>query len=76
MAYLAYHATNSTAVPDNFAYVVPVDYEYHTAGKPFCYDPDCPCHTDQEAIAGVKEQYDAGLITAEEAELIIKGKTL
>ena len=61
---------------DNAIPVIPVDYEYHTKDHPFCWDSDCPCHTDQQAIARVKEDYDAGLLTAEEAELTIKGKTI
>ncbi len=61
---------------DNFIPVVPVDYEYHTDKRPFCWDLDCPCHTDKQAIGRVKELYDAGLLTAEEVELTIKGKII
>ena len=61
---------------DNFSIVVPVDVVIHTESHPFCWDDSCPCHTDEQAIGQVKEQYDNGLITAEEVELIIKGKTL
>jgi hypothetical protein len=61
---------------DNFIPVVPVDYEYHTESNPFCYDEDCPCHTDQQAITSVKNQYEDGLLTAQEAEWTIKGKTV
>ncbi len=32
---------------DNFIPVIPVDYEYHTDEHPFCFDEDCPCHTDK-----------------------------
>ena len=61
---------------DNFIPVIPVDYLYHSNEHPFCYDPDCYCHTDEQLIAQVKEQYDAGLLTAQEVEWTIKGKTL
>ena len=69
---------DSTLTPfaDNFIPVIPVDYEYHTDKKPFCWDEDCPCHSDAEHIAQVKEDYEAGLLTAEEVDMVIKGKTL
>ena len=56
--------------------IVPVDFTYHTPDRPFCWNEACPCHTDAEAIAQVKQQYDDGLISVEEVELIIKGKTV
>ncbi len=63
-------------IGDNFIPVIPVDYSYHTLEHPFCWDRDCPCHTDKEAINDVKRFYDAGLLTAEEAENTIQGRIL
>jgi hypothetical protein len=61
---------------DNFIPVIPVEYSYHTQQQPFCWDSDCPCHTDTEAIAHVQQEYEAGLLTAEEAIRTIKGEML
>jgi hypothetical protein len=43
---------------------------------PFCGDPSCPCSEDPALIAEVYEAVKQGLITPEEATLIIQGKTL
>ncbi len=41
--------------PDNFTYLIFVDYELHTIEKPFCYDQDCECHvTPDEATNFVR----------------------
>ena len=49
----------------------------HTDAHPFCgTDPTCPCHRDPELLAAVNEAVEQGLITQEEATLIIQGKTL
>ncbi len=48
----------------------------HTTEHPFCGDPTCGCHEDPELIAEVYEAVKQGLITPEEATLIIQGKTL
>lgn len=61
---------------DNFIPVVPVDYIYHTPENPFCWDSDCPCHTTKEATAQVQQEYEAGLLTAEEVILTIARKML
>ena len=61
---------------DNFIPVIPVDRIYHTKERPFCSNPDCPCHADEQLVEQVKSQYGAGLLTAEEVELTIKGKIL
>ena len=61
---------------DTEYYVYPTsDYQEHTAEHPFCADPTCPCHEDQEAIAKVNEAYQAGEVTAEEASSIVQGRT-
>ena len=48
----------------------------HTTERPFCGDPSCPCSEDPALIAEVNEAVKRGLITPEEATLIIQGKTL
>jgi hypothetical protein len=49
----------------------------HTDDHPFCgTDPTCGCHEDSALIAEVNEAVEQGLITPEEATLIIQGKTL
>lgn len=64
-------------VPDNFAYVVPVDGELeHTDLHPFCLDPTCPCHEDGDAIAAVNQAVQDGLMTPEEATDFTRGKLL
>ena len=49
----------------------------HTDDHPFCgIDPTCGCHEDPALISEVHEAVKQGLITPEEATLIIQGKTL
>jgi hypothetical protein len=48
----------------------------HTTEHPFCGDPTCSCHEDPALISEVHEAVKQGLITTEEATLIIQGKTL
>lgn len=60
--------------PDNFAYVVPVDYELHTPEKPFCYDQSCPCHDDELLIAEVSVHVTDGLLTPDEATDFVEGR--
>lgn len=45
----------SVPMPDNFAYVVPVDYVLHTPEKAFCFDVMCPCHEDDLLTNEVNE---------------------
>ena len=66
-----------SVVPDNFAYVIPVEDEIlHTTEKPFCWDSNCPCKADNEAYLQVKRFVDDGLMTPDEATLFIAGKTV
>jgi hypothetical protein len=63
---------------DNFIIVLqpgdPVPFE-HTPKTPFCPDPDCPCHwDDQESLAQVVEWYMDGWITPSHALDIIAGR--
>jgi hypothetical protein len=67
---------NVTPYAENFIPVIPTEYSYHTDENPFCWDSDCPCHSDNLLIAQVKEQFDNGLLSAEEVILTIQGKTL
>ena len=53
--------------------VIPVDELLHTDCNPFCIDLSCPCKEDQELIQGVDEQYQDGLLTADEATRGVKG---
>ncbi len=60
--------------PDNFSYVVPVDYLLHTPEKAFCYDPDCECHEDEVAIFQVSLHVADGLMTPDEATDFVNGR--
>jgi hypothetical protein len=46
----------------------------HTKKHPFCIDPFCPDKEDQEAIGVVNQQYQDGLVTADEATRIVQGR--
>ncbi len=48
----------------------------HTDDHPFCGDSTCPCAEDPELIAEVYQAVEQGLMTQEEATLLIQGKTL
>ena len=64
-------------VPDNFIPVIPVDGDLeHTDLYPFCCDPACDCHNDDEAIAAVVSAVQAGIMTDDEAADFILGKLL
>ncbi len=57
--------------------VIPMeDPLIHTDTHPFCPDPSCPCHVDQELLSQVDEAVKAGLLTPDEATLMIQGRTL
>ncbi len=64
--------------PDQHPFLVLMEDEIiHTDDHPFCsIDPTCGCHEDLELIAEVHAAVEQGLITPEEAMLIIQGKTL
>lgn len=62
---------------DNFFLsILGQDTELHTNTHPFCVDPFCSCHENQEAIASVAQQVADGLVTLVEATRIVEGKTL
>ena len=52
------------------------DTTVHTADYPFCYDPACSCHSNQEAIQRVRKWFEEGLFTEAEAAEYIAGHTL
>ena len=63
--------------PDQPLLVLMEDPIIHTDDHPFCgTDPTCPCHRDPALLAAVDEAVEQGLITQEEATLMIEGKTL
>ncbi len=63
--------------PDNFSYVVPVDFLPHTQENPFCFaDPSCPCHEDADNIAEAAAFVQDGLMTPEEATDFVAGKSI
>ena len=61
---------------DNFVPVVPTTQSLHTEEHPFCWDETCPCHDDSDAIAGIANAINDGIITSDDAQRIIKGETV
>jgi len=73
--------TTSSGDSDDIVYVYPIlegtDYRVHTPDHPFCDDVDgCPCHEDKEAIDELNGYYQEGLVSAQDADNIYRGKTL
>lgn len=70
----------ATAVPDNDGdeyYVVPViqvDWLIHTNEQPECSEPDCFCHAARRDE--LAQNYQDGLVTAEDATRILSGRTV
>jgi len=54
--------------------VIPVDELEHTEGHPFCTDPHCPCKEDQDAIQQTYQQYQDGLLSADDRDRIYRGR--
>ena len=52
------------------------DPTIHTIDHPFCYDPACSCHSNQEALQRVGQWVEQGLMTEDEASEYIAGRTL
>ncbi len=52
------------------------DITVHTPDHPFCYDPKCKCHANQEAIERVRQWVQEGLMTEDEASEYLAGRTL
>jgi hypothetical protein len=51
------------------------DPTIHTIDHPFCYDPLCSYHSNQEAIQHVQQWLEEGLLTENEATEYIAGRT-
>jgi hypothetical protein len=53
------------------------DFILHTEGRPFCYnDPQCPCREDKDNINLLNDLIEQGLLTKDEAALIMRGATI
>jgi hypothetical protein len=52
------------------------DTTVHTLNHPFCYDPACSCHSNQEAREHVRQWVHDGLMTEDEASNYLAGRTL
>lgn len=50
-------------------------YAEHTAERPFCDDPTCPCHEDGANIAELEEYRQDGLVSVEDCDNIYHGRT-
>jgi hypothetical protein len=61
---------------DNFLPVVPDVQLLHTKEHPFCGDPTCICYEDPENREQLAQAITDGLLTADDATQIIRGKTL
>lgn len=62
--------------PDDFAYLILVDYILHERTKPFCSDEACDCHCDPELISEINQFVQNGLMTSDEATNFVAGKTI
>jgi hypothetical protein len=60
--------------PDNFSYLLPVEYILHSPEKPFCYDQRCDCHEEEILIGEVADFVRDGLLTTEEATDFVAGR--
>ena len=57
--------------------VIMEDDALHSESKPFCYgDNTCPCHSDPDNINDVMQNVENGLMTMDEAENYVAGRTL
>jgi hypothetical protein len=63
-------------IPDNFAYVVPVDEILHPLDKPFCWDSTCGCKTDETLLLEVSQFIHQGLMTLDEGIAFVAGRTV
>lgn len=59
---------------DNVVPVVPVDYPIHNDEHPNCSDFDCPCYDDLKGE--LTEQYQEGLVSADDATRILQGRQI
>ncbi len=57
--------------------VIPMEDDIlHTQSHPFCSDPTCPCHEDQELLSDVAHAVEQGLLTPAEATRFVGGKAV
>lgn len=56
--------------------VILVDALIHSDEQPFCCLDECPCHTDPSLLAPVHAAVAAGLLTPDEARLLVLGRLL
>jgi len=62
---------------DNFTPVIPMEDDLlHSEEFPFCFDPKCGCHEDQDTITNVAQQVQDGLFTPKEATEFVNGRTM
>jgi len=72
-------AQTITHYGDNFIPVILVEDDpcaSHTDAHPFCWDETCLCHEDQELLTRVNDGVTNGLLTADEAAILIQGKVI
>jgi len=61
---------------DNLIPFIPIEDELlHTPTNPFCWDMACSCHEDQETISQVAQWITDGLMSREEANDFVAGRT-
>ena len=53
---------------------MPEEHPLHTPEHPFCGDPTCICYEDPENTADLTQAITDGLLSADDATQIIKGK--
>ena len=61
---------------DNFIFVIPVDVLLHEPDRPFCLDPTCPCKRDEWLLWEVSCYIEEGLMTLEEGQAFVAGRTV
>jgi len=61
---------------DNFLLVLAQAPLLHTEEHPLCGDPTCPCYEDEQNKELLAQAIKDGLITPDDANRIMKGKTV
>ena len=64
------------AHPDNFAYVIPVDFLLHEPDRPFCYGQTCGCKVDELLLMEVSRFIEDGLLALVEGQNFVAGRTV
>src|SRR5258708_38758226 len=69
--------TLMTRQQEHTPFVVPMeDTILHTDAYPFCSDPACPRHEDQELIMQVAQAVEKGLRTSEADTQLVQGQNV